>query len=679
MNFVEPLAPRGRLAWMALTVAAIVSACGGDSTPAGAPSLTTNTFQTAENKAVTKQLAATDPNGAAITFSMATNPQHGTVSVSPDGSVTYTPAAYFHGTDTFSVGLTDAKGGKASALVTVAVSYVNYPPVAHNDRLRIPSAKAPLSILANDENPNQDALTVTILTQPRGGTVSVQNGTTVSFQPESAFAGPTSFTYRITNPSGSSSDATVQLVVGDFQGLVFLADETTIGTPELHFFDGFGTVRLSTPLQSGAAIQNFTMAADGRHVAYIVTSSAMSQVLVADIVNPGSAQLIYSGVPGTAWPLLQLTLNHDASFALVTDANYPSALKTVLVQSANGTKTTVAASNPSVLTQLGLAFNPISDEFYIQGQIGGSPPPASGTGFTTLFAATTATPDPLVQIGANYGGNHGGGSGNLMRATSDGRHIVHASLTYGISQGGNTTIWDLLVNDRATNTETYLYRKFGILELVVYGTGSFDINSDGSGVCFGLNTLPATASFGAGQIWLADPRAPGSASAVTPLADYNFGCQWASDAKTIVYQSATGTAPAEPWVVNTSKPGAVSRLREPLASGYSTSYFAIAQKTMTAVIAVQPVSGGASTFFRAAIDAPGRSTNFYSAVAASTSAIALDARGTSIQFLNNEAVSGGLGSIHRLHWASTQTSNYDLTLSRLDSSSGVLQAAFVPE
>jgi hypothetical protein len=89
--------------------------------------------------------------------------------------------------------------------------------------------------------------------------------------------------------------------------------------------------------------------------------------------------------------------------------------------------------------------------------------------------------------------------------------------------------------------------------------------------------------------------------------------------------------------------------------------------------------GGTSSFFRAAIDVPGISTNFYSADAASTSAIALDARGTSIQFLHNEAAGGGLGSIHRLHWTSTQTNNYDLTLSRPDAASGVLQAAFVPE
>lgn len=669
-----------------LLLLGLMTACGGGSgsgtNSVSPPSLTTTTLQTAENSAVSQQLVATNPNGVPVIFSKASDPQHGAVTVSAGGTVTYTPSSYFYGTDSFSVSLSDSKGGTAAAVVSVTVSYVNYPPVAHDDQLRIASAASTISILSNDDNPNKDALTVTILTQPLGGTVAVQNGTTVTFQPVNSFVGPTGFTYRITNPSGSSSDATVQLVVGNFAGVVFLADETTLGKPELHFFDGFKTVRLSTTLQSGATIQSFKIAPDGRHVAYIVNSPqpiSFPQVLVADIANPGTAQLVYSGAGSFSTSYVQIELNHDASFVLVSDSNYPSALKTVLAKTSGGALTTVGLSNPGIL-QVGngtFAFNPVSNEYYIQGQVGGSPPPMSGTGSTSLFAASNAAPDPLVQIGASYGGNDGEGSGYLLGITPDGRRVLHAALTYVTAPGGgNPTTFDLLVNDRATNTETYLYRKFSASE---YWIGGVDISSDGAGVCFSLNELPASGSFSAGKIWIADPRAPGAATAVTPITDYNYGCRWASDSKNIVYEGANINVPIEPWVVDTAKPGVVSRLREPLSSGDEMQYWALARKTLAAVVAVLPSGGSNTIFYRAAIDTPGVSTSFFSVAKYTPNAINMDALGTAIQFLRNEPVSGGLGSINRLHWVSTQTSNYDLTLSRPDSSTGVLQAAFVPQ
>jgi hypothetical protein len=181
------------------------------------------------------------------------------------------------------------------------------------------------------------------------------------------------------------------------------------------------------------------------------------------------------------------------------------------------------------------------------------------------------------------------------------------------------------------------------------------------------------------MIWVSDPRSPGTATAITPQADYNFGCQWAPDGKTFVYQSATGSAPTEPWVANTSKPGVVSRLIAPRAAGATLPFLGVAKKTSRAVAGVQSAAVNATNFYLSAVDAPGPGTLFFTATTVLLSAFAMDANGTSIQLLSRDPVNGSAQFINHLHWVSTQVNGDDLVVSRPDSTTGVLQSAFVPE
>lgn len=66
-----------------------------------APVATKATITTETDTPVMDQLQANDPDGDAITFSLATEPQNGTVDISADGSFTYTPAKEFTGSDIF--------------------------------------------------------------------------------------------------------------------------------------------------------------------------------------------------------------------------------------------------------------------------------------------------------------------------------------------------------------------------------------------------------------------------------------------------------------------------------------------------------------------------------------------------------------------------------------------------
>src|SRR5262249_9290492 len=90
---------------------------------------------TAQNMPVTIPVLASgvDPDGDAVAVASVTQGTNGTVAINADGTVTYTPAAGFAGTDHFTYTVTDGHGNSDTATVTVVVNAVNRPPKAHND------------------------------------------------------------------------------------------------------------------------------------------------------------------------------------------------------------------------------------------------------------------------------------------------------------------------------------------------------------------------------------------------------------------------------------------------------------------------------------------------------------------------------------------------------------------
>jgi Ca2+-binding RTX toxin-like protein len=98
-----------------------------------APVAANGTASTAEDTAVSGTLpAASDANGDAVSYSRASNPSNGTVTVSSNGGYTYTPAANFNGSDSFTFTVSDGKGGSNTYTQTITVAPVNDAPVVAN-------------------------------------------------------------------------------------------------------------------------------------------------------------------------------------------------------------------------------------------------------------------------------------------------------------------------------------------------------------------------------------------------------------------------------------------------------------------------------------------------------------------------------------------------------------------
>ncbi len=166
----------------------------------------------------------TDADGGPMTVTSVGQPAHGSSAVTNGGAdVSYTPAADFCGSDTFSYAL----NGGSTASVTVTVTCVNDPPVAADDSASVSedSAANQIFVLGNDADIDGDTLTVVSVTQPANGSASAQLGH-VTYTPDADYNGPDSFTYTITDGQGGMSTATVTVSVGAVNDAPIAADDT---------------------------------------------------------------------------------------------------------------------------------------------------------------------------------------------------------------------------------------------------------------------------------------------------------------------------------------------------------------------------------------------------------------------------------------------------------------------
>ena len=187
-------------------------------TPVNDPPVAVNDAATTnENTAVAIPVLANDFDVDSpldpSSITIGTNVQHGSISINTTtGIVTYTPALDYVGDDSFTYTIKDS-GGLLSNVATVSITVVNVnrAPVAVDDHVELTTV-APVSIdvLANDYDPDGDALTIISVTSPSKGSVKIENGEII-FTPEGTVAFTTSFSYKISDPGGLTDEAIVTI------------------------------------------------------------------------------------------------------------------------------------------------------------------------------------------------------------------------------------------------------------------------------------------------------------------------------------------------------------------------------------------------------------------------------------------------------------------------------------
>ena len=160
----------------------------------------------------------TDADSDTLTAVVASQPTHGTLSMNPNGSFTYTPQANYHGTDTFTYKANDGTTDSAAATVTITINSINDAPVAVADSYTVNvggtlTTTTTTGVLANDTDADGDTLTAAVVTQPTHGTLNFNPNGTFTYTPTAGYRGTDSFTYKANDGTTNSAEATVTIKV----------------------------------------------------------------------------------------------------------------------------------------------------------------------------------------------------------------------------------------------------------------------------------------------------------------------------------------------------------------------------------------------------------------------------------------------------------------------------------
>jgi hypothetical protein len=227
-----------------------------------APIAINATFSTVEDSPVTMTLMASDPDGDTLSFTLGSNPAHGTISGTLP-VITYMPAPDFVGSDELRIAVSDGTTS-AMARIGIAVTPADDPPIAVDDALASDDdvlTIAATTLLANDIDVDGDILRVVAVGAASSGEVALA-GESITFTPATGFTGHVQFTYTITDGT-STSTATVAVAVGAgndgprvVDDAVTTAEDTpvTIAVADLLANDGAADVQALTLIAVGGAV-----------------------------------------------------------------------------------------------------------------------------------------------------------------------------------------------------------------------------------------------------------------------------------------------------------------------------------------------------------------------------------------------------------------------------------------
>lgn len=187
-----------------------------------APVAADDTFATATGAQLVGNVLADNGGGAdsdiegdalSVVPGKITTGNGGVVILNADGSFTYDPPDGFSGKDSFAYTLTDGTATDVG-LVKIDVGLAAGAPSAVNDvALTTPTESVVIDVLENDDDRQNDPLTIISFTQPDKGSVVQTAPGVFTYTP--TFAGIDVFSYTISDGNGGTSTARVGVIFND--------------------------------------------------------------------------------------------------------------------------------------------------------------------------------------------------------------------------------------------------------------------------------------------------------------------------------------------------------------------------------------------------------------------------------------------------------------------------------
>ena len=160
-----------------------------------------------------------DPGDVALlTATLTTNPQYGNITLNSNGTFTYVHNGASFSSDSFAYAANDGKVTGAPVTVSIVVTGTNDPPTASNDNIIVPLNgtattldNGATSLLANDSDPDGDVLTVSLVSSPSFGTLTLNPGGTFTYVQNGTLNSGDSFTYKVSDGTLDSGNTTVNI------------------------------------------------------------------------------------------------------------------------------------------------------------------------------------------------------------------------------------------------------------------------------------------------------------------------------------------------------------------------------------------------------------------------------------------------------------------------------------
>lgn len=158
-----------------------------------------------------------DIDGDSLTAALVSGTTNGSLTLHADGSFAYQPDADWNGEDSFTYQAHDGMAYSDVVTVSLAVAPVNDAPQGQADEYSVDedqSLQVPASgVLANDSDPENDALGAVLEAGPAHGSLSLNADGSFSYTPAADWNGTDTFQYRAADGALSSEPVTVTLTV----------------------------------------------------------------------------------------------------------------------------------------------------------------------------------------------------------------------------------------------------------------------------------------------------------------------------------------------------------------------------------------------------------------------------------------------------------------------------------
>jgi VCBS repeat-containing protein len=180
------------------------------------PSAGSQSVSASEDSPLAITLSGSDPEGAAVSYTLVSMPTHGTLTGAAP-NLSYQPAANYSGPDALTFSVSDGVLTSAVATVSIAVQPVNDAPVAVPDAYTVQGGttltiSAP-GVLANDTDVDSSSLTAQVASLPSNGSLTLNANGSFTYTPAAAFSGSDAFSYRASDGGAASAAVSVAITV----------------------------------------------------------------------------------------------------------------------------------------------------------------------------------------------------------------------------------------------------------------------------------------------------------------------------------------------------------------------------------------------------------------------------------------------------------------------------------